>query len=259
VAYWDKECAQSLPQMDILIAQNVFAHTSDPFEFLVGCKEAMGEDSILFIQTSQANMFLNNEFDTIYHEHISFFSSKSMNALCERSGLQIMDVFKPNIHGTSYVFVVKKTSYHDATIRDEIKKEELAGRYDPAFYYQYSKNVTRVVNDLKSYVSIQKDAGKKVVGYGAAAKGNVLLNFTDLKLDYIIDDNPLKQGLKTPGTDIEIYGPQRLTEEKEEELIVIPLAWNFFDEISNRVRVARGHSRDTFVRYFPTLKIEKGQ
>ena len=93
---------------DIVVAQNVFAHVPNPYEFLLGCEKIMHDKSFLFIQTSQADMVKNSQFDTIYHEHISFFNTKSMNILVERAGLKLIDVEKVSVHGTSYIFTITK-------------------------------------------------------------------------------------------------------------------------------------------------------
>jgi len=264
VGYWNQETAKTLPEMDIIIAQNVFAHNSDPYDFLMSCKEIMSSKTTLYIQTSQANMFQNNEFDTIYHEHISFFSIKSMDALARRTGMRITDVFKPDIHGTSYVFTIKIGAPYEQDTYDLMKDECKEGRCDPAFYYKYNKNVQKVANDLKMYVENAKSDGKTVVGYGAAAKGTVFLNFADIKLDYIVDDNELKHGYMIPGMDIPIKPPSALKD--EENLVVVPLAWNFFDEIKSKVETLRAFKNDdgnnvkldtTFVRYFPGLQETK--
>ncbi len=97
-----------------------------------------------------------------------------------------------------------------------------------------------------------------VIGYGAAAKGNTFLNFADVKLDYVIDDNELKQGLYTPGTNIEIKSVELLKEYGEEDRILfVPLAWNFYDEIRKRIKKVRDNKNDRFLKYFPNIEVEK--
>ncbi len=128
--------------------------------------------------------------------------------------------------------------------------EDTNGRYKGAFYEKFAKDVTRIVEDLKAAISKKRADGARVIGYGAAAKGNTLLNFGKISLDYIVDDNPLKQGLLTPGMDIEIK-PREALKEEAKPIVVLPLAWNFFDEIYKKVKALRPEASDIFVTYFP--------
>jgi len=244
-------------KFSIITAQNVFAHNRYTVDFLNACKQVMHDTSVLFIQTSQANMVLNDEFDTIYHEHLSFFNTKSMKVLVERCGLILSDVFKTDIHGTSYVFVITKTDFLNKTGTQEMLKfEEEKGLYNILTYPDYASNCYKTTFQLKNFLKNYKHKGYKLIGYGAAAKGNTLLNFGKIKLDYIIDDNPLKQNLLTPGMDIPIFGSEKLLELKNDDKVVfIPLAWNFFTEIKSRIKAKRDNNNDIFVKYFPTLQL----
>ncbi|MEK6885221.1 MAG: class I SAM-dependent methyltransferase [Nanoarchaeota archaeon] len=258
VGYWGENIANSLPLMDFIIAQNVLAHNDYPQEFLKCCKKIMNENTILIVQTSQANMFLNNEFDTVYHEHISFFSARSMEALTKNAGLEIIDVFKPSIHGTSYVFVIKRIDPNKTSPSKSldylIEKEHEEGRYDVAYYEKFSNFAKYVVSNLKIKIEEYKQKGYKIVGYGAAGKGITLLNFGNIKLDYIVDDNELKWGLKTPGMDIDVKNPNEL-EKESGNICIIPLAWNFFDEIRKKVKLRRRNKDDIFILYFPKISV----
>jgi hypothetical protein len=126
--------------------------------------------------------------------------------------------------------------------------KELKNRYNIEYYTNYRSNTLKCLSDLKTYIESQST---KVVGYGAAAKGMTVINAGDIKLDYIVDDNPLKQDLLCPGSNIPVYGSDKLLEETD--LIIVPLAWNFFDEIRARVKSIRPNNDDTFVKYFPKL------
>jgi len=257
--YFNKETIKVFndQQFDIITAQNVFAHNRYTTDFLQACKEIMHDNSVLFIQTSQANMVINNEFDTIYHEHLSFFNTKSMKTLVERCGLILSDVFKTDIHGTSYVFVITKTNFLNKTGTQEMLKfEEENGLYDILTYPKYASNCYQTTFDLKKLLEKYKYDGYKLIGYGAAAKGNTLLNFGKINLDYIIDDNPLKQNLLTPGMDIPIYSSEKLLElSNNDKVIFVPLAWNFFKEIKTRIEVKRKNNNDLFIKYFPILQV----
>jgi len=253
--YWNEQVAKSFDkQFGVIIAQNVFAHVDDIHGFLKACIHVMDDESHLFIQTSQADMILNNEFDTIYHEHLSFFNAKSMKKCANLNGFSLVDVFKTEVHGGSYVFVLKRGEYAETVAKIFIQKEENDGLYEMSTYVEYSKKCEDVVLNLKQKIEQFKNAGFKVVGYGAAAKGNTLLNFAEIDLDYIVDDNPLKCGLKTPGRNIDIKNPKVLKEEDPEKTVIVPLAWNFFKEISEKT-IKIMDSKPKFIKYFPEVKI----
>tara|TARA_R100001163_G_C5050810_1_gene187626 strand:+ start:134 stop:1333 length:1200 start_codon:yes stop_codon:yes gene_type:complete len=253
--YWNEQVATEMyDTYDAIVAQNVFAHTHDLKTFLNACAIVSDEKTNILIQTSQANMILNNEFDTIYHEHLSFFNTKSMKTCANLHGFSLVRVFKPEIHGGSYLFMLRKGQHDEQFADEEIKKEEAAGLYDLETYVQYAKNCKKVTKDFKKQIKKFKDDGYKIVGYGAAAKGNTFLNFAKADLDYIVDDNDLKWNLMTPGRDIMIKSPKALASENSNKLVVVPLAWNFFDEISNKCNEITGKEL-SFIRYFPEVRV----
>jgi 2-polyprenyl-3-methyl-5-hydroxy-6-metoxy-1,4-benzoquinol methylase len=241
---------------DIIVAQNVFAHTDNIETFLNDCNKKLNADGLIYIQTSQANMIINNEFDTIYHEHLSFFNTLSMKHIVEKCGLKLNNVFKFDIHGTSYVFEIGKYS-KDTNIKSILDQEKKIGLYRKKTYNLFSKNAKKITKDLKISIETYKKNGYKIIGYGAAAKGMTLLNFGKIKLDYIIDDNPLKTSLLTPGMDIPIESISILNEMKNDKIVFVPLAWNFFDEICKRIKNVRTSGDDLFLMYFPTIKVYK--
>jgi len=246
-------------QFDVITAQNVFAHNSNPKEFLEHCDELMHDESVLYIQTSQAEMILNNQFDTIYHEHVSFFNINSMNELVKRTNLTLTDVIKTPVHGISYLFRFTKNTFEGRRkVFNEIEVERQRGLLSKKTYDEYAKNVISVVDDFKKLTQNSKREGFKLVGYGAAAKGMTFLNFADVKLDVIIDDNELKQGLYTPGTNIPIKSNEYLKRYSDDDKVLfIPLAWNFYDEIRERILKTRDNENDWFLRYFPEVKLER--
>ena len=246
-------------QFDVITAQNVFAHNSNPKEFLEHCDELMHDESVLYIQTSQAEMILNNQFDTIYHEHVSFFNINSMNELVKRTNLTLTDVIKTPVHGISYLFRFTKNTFEGRRkVFNEIEVERQRGLLSKKTYNEYTKNITKLVSDFKELVQNSKREGFKLIGYGAAAKGMTFLNFAGVKLDYIIDDNELKHNLYTPGTNTIIKPNGFLKQFKEnDKMLFIPLAWNFYDEIQGRILKTRDNKNDWFLRYFPEVKLEK--
>ena len=243
--YFDEKYSQPV---DIITIQNAFAHNPNPLELLKNCKKNLNIDGLIFIQTSQADMILNDEFDTIYHEHISFYNIKSMMFLCNRAGLNLIDVVKTPIHGTSYIFIISADMSAPANIKNLIDIETNAGLYNKETYTRYSKNCIDMVEKFREVVEEHRTNGYKIVGYGAPAKGNTLLNFAKVPLDMIIDDNPMKQGLYTPGSSIGIVGSEVLKSfEEHDRILFIPLAWNFFKEIRERIIKQRNNFNDVFL------------
>jgi len=242
--------------LDIITAQNVFAHNSYPLEFLKQCKEIMHDASVLFIQTSQADMIRNNEFDTIYHEHLSFFNASSMSALAQRAGLHLIDIRKTPIHGNSYMFVFSKVAGDTSRVDAVLAEERALGLQDMNTYLAYADRASTIVEDLKQTIMHYRTMDYLIVGYGAAAKGNTLLNFGGIHLDYIIDDNPLKQGLYSPGMSTPVVPITKLDDYTDTKVAFVPLAWNFFTEIRRNIKNKRDREGDVFIKYFPTISVE---
>ena len=139
-------------------------------------------------------MYQRNEFDTTYHEHISFFSANSMKTLAERAGLVLTDIQITPIHGDSYVFVLKHQGADvKSSVTETIRKEGTEGRHNTMFYKQFGINAESIVRKLKDLVTRCQEEGTPVVGYGAAAKGMTVLNANDIQLDWIVDDNNLNK------------------------------------------------------------------
>jgi len=243
--YFDKNYEQPV---DIITIQNAFAHNPNPLEFLKNCKRNLKQGGLIFIQTSQSDMIMNNEFDTIYHEHISFYNILSMSLLCIRANLELIDVVKTPIHGTSYIFIISANKKQYARVNNLIGMENTAGLYDRKTYVKYTQNCIEMVDKFKEKVEYWRSQGYKVVGYGAAAKANTFLNFSKVLFDIIIDDNPLKQGLYTPGSSVGIVGSDVLKNFTEDDKILfVPLAWNFFKEIKERIITKRNNFNDVFL------------
>ena len=248
--FFNSKTVEKLNQkFDLIIMQNSFAHNPNPLELLKNIKKLMHEESSLIIQTSQADMCKNNEFDTVYHEHINFFNINSMNELTKRANLKLCNVEKNPIHGSSYLFVIKNFSKKNK-IKKLIHKEKYL---NIRFYRKWGNNCLRVVKDIKKkFKRISKN--KYIIGYGAAAKANTFLNFSNIKLKYIIDDNEFKQNKFCPGSKILIKSIKFLKEIKR-DIYVMPLAWNFYFEIKEKVKNIRPNNEDKFILCFPKFKI----
>lgn len=239
---------------DVIVAQNVVAHNYDALKFLENVRDCMHKESVFFMQISQVDMIRHNEFDTCYHEHINFFNVRSLQKIAERAGLFIQDIVRQPIHGNSYI-VIMSTSYGNPyRIENLVALDRADGMYDMATYKRWGDNAHRLMDELTETVANYRAQGYKVVGYGAAAKGMVVTNFAKLKLDFIIDDNPLKQDHFTPGMHTPIVSIKELDKYANVPLVFVPLAWNFFDEIKSRIQSVRANP-DQFIRYFPEVEI----
>lgn len=236
VAFFDESCLD-LGKFDVIIAQNVLAHTDNPAKIL---KVASQLSNSIYIQTSQARMIDRGEFDTIYHEHISFFSPASMSALASQAGLGIKDYIITNIHGDSFVFHLSKnpTSF-----------DPRGWTYEEVL--NFSNNAKNIIDNLRVQFTIHKD----IIGYGAAAKAMTVLNAVGMGPEYIIDDAPEKSGLFTPGLNIPVLSPRVLKYEYK-KIKLIPLAWNFTDEIIERVKEIFSGKIEV-LKYFPQVEWEK--
>ena len=255
--FWNKKTIKQLKhdRFDIVVCQNAFAHNPDPVKFLELLDEVTRDRSHVFIQTSQADMVANGEFDTIYHEHISFYNINSFNAMVKRTAFYLTDVIKTPIHGTSYVFVLtknKKRPKHIANLVDMEKK-----LLEPKTYVEWENRANTIAKEFANTINEYRAKRYKIVGYGAAAKGNTLLNFAEVDLDIIVDDNPLKQNRVSPGRDIPIVSMDYVTMNysRSDRILFVPLAWNFFKEIKNKIKQVRDVDTDVFLRYFPEVEV----
>lgn len=234
--------------VDVIIAQNVLAHTPTPLDFLKACADKISSSGKIYIQTSQSQMYQRGEFDTVYHEHISFFSIESMYRLARRANLFLTNVEIMPIHGDSYLFTLEKK--HNIKNTYDMQTQEVEqGRRDFQFYEQFSKTVKDICVQFRIKVSEYKKLGYTVAGYGAAAKGMTFLNAANAKLDFIVDDNPLKQGTFSPAFDIPVVNSDMLKD--VEKLIIVPLAWNFLEEIRLRVKAVNNNAK--YLTYFPSV------
>ena len=250
-------------EFDLIVAQNVFAHVTNPIDFLENCIEIMNDSTLLVIQTSQANMYENGEFDTIYHEHISFFTIQSMKNLVEDYGCSLINVYKTSIHGVSYVFEIKKGKH---TVDLELLNEEIKNElYEDSKYINYSISVKNKKIQALELLKKYKNNYYNIIAYGAAAKGIVFLNYifdsnsNALMPEYIIDESSLKINLFTPCTNIEIKSID-IINKYTNKLFIIILAWNFYEEIINKIKKFKLlNNINTIIEtvcFFPLIKID---
>lgn len=255
VDYWNPRIAKRFKnKFDIMTGTNVFAHVDDVDEFLEASRIALNEEGILILEFPYANnMVTHNEFDTVYHEHLSYFLVNSFSALSKRLGFTIVDIIRTPIHGGSIRFFLQKGDRKvSPKVKKLIKEEEKIGLLEVKTYKRYAFQVAKNKKDLKNLLVKLKKQNKKIIGYGASAKGNTMLNYFKINLSYTIDDNPLKVGYLTPGRNIPIKSSEYLANEKEDVYVVI-LAWNFYNEIVKRILKARPDKKDVAIVYVPKV------
>lgn len=240
---------------DVIVAMNIFAHTNDPIGILRGIFNCLSENGTAYIQTSQADMFISGQFDTVYHEHISFFNVKSMKTLVQRSGLYLNDVTIVGIHGNSYLWKISKKSQNNGNFARELFELD-NGFNSEDFYIKFKALSLNKVKEVNLIINKYRKQKFKIVAYGSAAKGNTFMNFAGINLDLLFDDTPQKIGKISPVGGIKVSDPMQLESIKEPLLIIIP-AWNFATEILKKIRTLRKDSNDMYLTYFPEITIEK--
>lgn len=236
-----EEISKSAGQADIVTANNVFAHIRNLDEIVEGIKILLKDNGVFIFEVAYLGDFLEkNYFDTVYHEHLFYHAIRPLNKFFKRHNMIIFNVEKTPTHGGSIRIFVKKTKAKyliensvQKTIKDEIKN----GLGKESTYLNFSKRVEENKNKLLKLLNNIKSQGKRIVGYGAPAKGNTLLNYfgIDTKfLDYIVDDSPLKQGLYAPGTHIPIISLDVFSKRLKPDYMLI-LAWNFAEPIMEKL------------------------
>jgi len=257
VGFWGHETAPIEMEIpDVIVAQNVLAHVPDPVLFLKECVNIMSPKTRLYIQTSQCNMFKNGEFDTIYHEHLSFFTANSMKRAAELSGLTIINARKTPIHGESFLFTMKKKD--DSDINCTTLQEYIKDEIDCKYLDKYTSHIFSVRRWMYEQIITLKKEGYGIIAYGAAAKGMTLMNFMNIHqyIEYIVDDARMKQNFYTAGTNILIQSPNVIKNDKRPIAIII-LAWNFAQEIIEKIKTFRDDTEKTVLIYpFPKKTIE---
>lgn len=232
-----RELLQQGQASDLLVGNNVLAHVPDINDFVTGIKIILKDKGVLTVEFPHLWQLINqNQFDTIYHEHFSYLSFTTVEKIFTDHELTLFDVEELPTHGGSLRVYGKHDCNQRFVISDRIAilkdKEQKAGLDKVETYLQFSDRVMSTKRKLLSFLIELKNSGKTIVGYGAPAKGNTLLNYcgirTDL-LEYTCDRSPYKQGLFLPGTHIPIYHPGKIAETKPDYILILP--WNLKDEI----------------------------
>lgn len=245
---------------DLLIGNNVLAQVPDLNDFVKGMKMLLKPDGVITMEFPHlVRMVEENQFDTIYHEHFSYFSFISVEKIFAHHGLRLFDVEELPTHGGS--LRIYASHYEDGAnpagqrVKEIEARELAAGLSGMEYYLSFGEQVKETKRKLLEFLINAKREGKSICGYGAPGKGNTLLNYCGIRtdfLDYTVDRNPYKQGKFTPGTHIPIYSPDKIHETRPDYLLILP--WNFKDEIMKQM----SHIRDwggRFIVPIPELKV----
>lgn len=244
---------------DLLLGNNVLAHVPDLNDFVAGMKTLLASAGVITMEFPHLQRLMaGNQFDTIYHEHFSYFSFVAVEKIFARHGLTVFDVEQLPTHGGSlrvYSSHAGNSTAVGARVNTLRQAEIDDGFLTAERYRGFEQQVKATKRALLSFLIDAKQSGKSVAGYGAPGKGNTLLNYcgirTDL-LDFTVDANPYKQGKYTPGTRIPIFSPEKIREARPDYVLILP--WNLSDEI----RTAASYIREwggRFVVPIPTTRV----
>ena len=252
-----KELVAKGIQADLTAANNVLAHVPNINDFVAGFAILLKDNGVATFEFPHLlNLVEKNQFDTIYHEHFSYLSLTTVEKIFKAHSLKVFDVENLPTHGGSLrVFATKGDHAISENVANLKQKESEFGLTNIEFLTNYSKQVKQTKRDLLAKLIEIKNADKSIVAYGAAAKGNTLLNYCGIKtdfIDYVCDLNIHKQGNFLPGTQIKIASPEKIKETKPDFVIILP--WNLADEIMQQLEFIKDWN-GKFIIPIPTVKI----
>ena len=255
-----KELVAKELKADVLLGNNVLAHVPDILDFVGGMKIILNDTGVVTMEFPHLMQLVdNNQFDTIYHEHFSYLSFYTVKQIFESQGLQIFDVEEISTHGGSLRIFAKHDTDNTKNISENVAallaKEKEKGLTGLPYYSNFQQKALKVKLDLTEFLIQQKSVGKKVAAYGAAAKGNTMLNYCGIKNDlisFVVDANPHKQNKFLPASHIPVVNEQYLKNEQPDFVIIFP--WNLKEEITHQLAYIKDWG-GKFVVAIPHLQI----
>ena len=257
-----REFVSTRRQADLILGNNVLAHVPDINDFVGGFREALTPEGCVTVEFPHLlRLVQHNQFDTIYHEHFSYLSFHTAQAVFERQGLMVWDVEELPTHGGS-LRVWAQHQAHEVVrppterVSQMLTQEAEAGMFEPMFYRGLQIKLDRLKDDLLSFLLDAKRRGKRVMGYGAAAKGNTLLNYAGVRADLlpaVVDASPHKQGRFLPGSRIPVFSPDVLDDMRPDYILILP--WNLRHEVTTQLANVRQWG-GRFVTAVPNLCID---
>lgn len=249
---------------DLLLGNNVLAHVPDIVDFTKGLKILLSERGAITMEFPHlVQLIENNQFDTIYHEHFSYLSFTTVKKIFEAADLEMFDVEEIPTHGGSLRIYAKhpedRSKEISANVITLLDKEKEKGIMDSGYYLGFQERALKIKMSLLDFLIAQKKAGKKVAAYGAAAKGNTLLNYCGIKSDlieYVVDANPHKQNKFLPGSHIPVVNEACLKEQKPDYVIILP--WNIKEEVQAQLSYIKEWG-GKFVMAIPAFHISNQQ
>ncbi|WP_268626198.1 class I SAM-dependent methyltransferase [Paenibacillus alvei] len=244
---------------NLIVANNVLAHVPDVQDFVAGLKRLLHPEGTITIEFPHVlNLIRYKQFDTIYHEHFSYFSLFSAQQLFSMHGLQVTDVEELSTHGGSlrlYIMHEDKDRLAAAAVQKVLEQERQNGLHDWRAYTAFAQQVEQMREDIIRFMMETRNQGKLVAGYGAPAKGNTLLNYCGFHtawLPFTVDQNPYKQGLYLPGSRIPIHNPEELKRVRPDYVLILP--WNLKEEIMEQCAYIREWG-GKFVIFVPEIEV----
>ncbi len=263
-SFFGRQLAEGLAaegrQADLIVANNVLAHVPDVNDFVSGIAALLKPSGTATFEFPHLlNLVAENQFDTIYHEHYSYFSLTAVKSIFSANGLSIFDVEELPTHGGSlrvYAQLADSDIHHvRSSVPELLEAEAIAGMTRPDYYSGFQAKADTVKNDFLGFLLEQKQANRKVIAYGAAAKGNTLLNYAGVRKDlipFVVDRSPAKQGKLLPGSRIPIVAEDRIQQERPDWVIILP--WNLKQEIIAQLAYIREWG-GRFVMAVPMLEM----
>lgn len=257
--FFGSSLAQTLAKSDLILGNNVLAHVPDINDFVKGLKIALKEKGSITMEFPHLlKLIEENQFDTIYHEHFSYLSFYTVKQIFEAQGLKLYDVEKLPTHGGSLrIYATHKENdiVEAVNVNNLLKEEKSFGLLDMEIYQGFQEKANNVKYDLLAFLLQAKKENKKVVAYGAAAKGNTLLNYAGVKndlIEFVVDKSPHKQGKYLPASHIPVVSEEKISETKPEYVLILP--WNIKEEVIEQLEYIKEWN-GKFVVAIPELKV----